>query len=354
MGMLDMIKGRCASCLGMELSTHAAKVVLLQRKGRRFMLQKGVVAPLPRIFLNMSNEKKAELGRQLTSICRTAEIREKKVSLSIPGSLSLTGRMRLPASAENRIEREVFLKIREYMPGATLDEFILDHFVYASTREMLDILYVMVKREVVEFYHEVFTSSELDLQVIYPTPFALANVTNVNYPDELVDLPFLVIDIGADESDLILLKENRVVASINLEVGGSLVTRDLAGKKGLSFKEAEKIKLMGRGDERILRESSNKMALMLKEGFDHCLKTATEFLEDSLPIETIYLTGGGSLSPFLVAELADLLSIQVEHLLPIRKIDLHPDLNSQHTYEISCQLSGAIGTALVGAGLSGI
>ena len=114
------------------------------------------------------------------------------------------------------------------------------------------------------------------------------------------------------------------------------------------------MKLFGKGDEAVLREGAHKMALLLKEGIERCTEAANEFLQESHAPEMIYLTGGASHTPFLVSELSSLLGVQVEHLLPIRKIDLHPNLNSQQVYEISSQLSVAIGTGVIGTGLSGI
>ncbi len=349
MGLVDKIRGaRGSACVGMELSTNAVKIALLNRKGERTILQGGLVSPIPKVSINMSLEKREDLGKQITAIWRSAGIKVNKVRLSIPGKLTFTGRINLSPEEEGDIEERVLSILSAKIPISSPEELSMGYFVYSRSKGMLDILYVAVKKSVVDFYQEIFAHSELELNALYSTPLALANVVNANYPNDMVDLLFMVVDVGAYESNVVAMKENRLVASISLDTGGILVTHNLATHLGFPLKDAEKMKLMGKGNEAVLREGAYQIATQLREGIERCLEEASAFLGSSERLEAILLTGGGSLTPFLLAELFSLLGTRVEHLLPIRKIELHPDLNPTQTYEISPQLSVAIGTALSG------
>ena len=344
MGLLDRMKG--GRCIGMDLSANAVKIAILTRKGNRIILRGGLVAPVSKISLNMDSEKRKALGRQITAIWRSTGIKENKIALSIPGKATLIGRLKLPASAGESLDRMVFSELSEQMPLQNYEELSIDHFVYSKDKNETDILYVAVKQDVVKFFEDIFEKTEFEISSIYSTQLALANVINVNHSDEMVDLPFLVVDVGAYESNFVAMKENRIVASTSLDTGGVMVTHSLASHKGFSFKDAEKMKLTGKGDESVLRESAHTLALQLQEGIERCLNDVAVFCGERQQIEAIYITGGGSHTPFLMAELSSALGMNIKHLLPIRKIDLHPDLNPTHIYDISPQLSVAVGTAL--------
>ena len=349
MGLLEKIRGsRCTTCMGMELSASAVKIAILTRKGERIILKRGLTSPISKIALSMNPGKRETIGKQITAIWRSAEIEERKVRVSLPGKLTFIGRMKVPISNSDNIERYILTTIEKRASMIDSEDIVIDYFIYSKYRDELDILYIIVKKDVIEFYQDIFAHGELELVSIQSTPLALANITNVNYPKDMVDLLFIVVDIGAYESNLIAMKDNKIVSNVSLDIGGSLVTNNLSNETGLSFKDAEKMKITGKGDEKVLRESAYQLALQLKEGIERCIKDAEYFLGYEERIEAIYLTGGASHTPFLLAELSSIIGVKVEHLLPIRKIELHPNLNPTKIYDISPQLSVAMGTALSG------
>ncbi len=346
MALFDRIKGSPA-CAGMELSTNTLKIAVLARQKDRIVLKNGLVVPLPipKLTLDMEPEKRRELGEQIAATWDEIGIKCQRVAFSLPGKFTLVGRLKLPTQAEAILEEKILFTLDELLSFTSREELNINHFVYSRTEEEIDVLYVVVKKEVIALYEEIFSYSQLELSAIYPTPFALANVTTVNHPQEEDEGIFVVVDVGAYETNIIAMRENRLISSFSLEVGGALVTYTIAKELGLSFKEAEKMKLLGKGEDSLLRDSAHKLALDIQEGITRCIQKCEEFSGISR-IEKICFTGGGAHTPFLLAELSSLNMPKPEHLFPIRRIDLHPDLNPAQIYELSPQLAVAIGAAL--------
>lgn len=70
----------------------------------------------------------------------------------------------------------------------------------------------------------------------------LASTYSVVHDDEL-DLGSILIDLGAGTTDVLVLFRGAPICSASIQVGGNLVTNDIAIIKGISVANAEKIKL---------------------------------------------------------------------------------------------------------------
>lgn len=69
----------------------------------------------------------------------------------------------------------------------------------------------------------------------------LAAAQAVTAPDEL-ESGSVLIDIGYDTTDAVVICENAPVCTVSVPLGGKHVTRDIAGVKGISDETAEKLK----------------------------------------------------------------------------------------------------------------
>lgn len=70
----------------------------------------------------------------------------------------------------------------------------------------------------------------------------LAQTQSVCHEDEM-ELGSILIDIGADTTDVMVLINGAPVSTSSIQVGGNLVTNDIAVVTGIPFSAAEKIKL---------------------------------------------------------------------------------------------------------------
>jgi len=346
LGPFKAALGKKKALLGVEIGTNAIKIADIKRKGSQLVLHQAHVVPLPPGKMSMGSiEDQEGLASELDTIWNTLNLKNRNISLALPGNLTILRRTRLPYVPSEEIEKAIQWEIEKTLPFK-LEEIHFDFHVYdIKEGENIDLVYVVARRNVIESYQQLFLMAGINLEVLDSTFLALANIAIVNY-DDLSNVLFMVLDIGAESSNLLVIKDNRILYSRNVEIGGDVVTQSISRRLDCSIEDAERIKLSGDIDEDTLREGSHALASKLHNEIIISLNYSQNLLGTQEGIEKILITGGASNTPFLIPELTSFLNVHVQTLSPIRKIDLHPRLDPTHMDEISTRIPIAMGTAL--------
>ena len=140
---------------------------------------------------------------------------------------------------------------------------------------------------------------DLTLVTIVAEPYALARCLSANAS---ADSGAIFIDIGGGTTDIALVRQGGIEETRMFALGGRTFTRRLAASKGLSIKEAEKLKLSYsnggiKGSER--EEIQNIYASEAQIWMDSVELLVDELAKGELLPPAIYLVGGGSSLPDL-------------------------------------------------------
>src|SRR6266704_38348 len=140
---------------------------------------------------------------------------------------------------------------------------------------------------------------DLTLVTIVAEPYALARCLSTNAG---ADSGAIFIDIGGGTTDIALVRQGGIEETRMFALGGRTFTRRLAASKGLSVKEAEKLKLSysngaTKGNER--DEIQNIYASEAQIWMDSVELLIEELAKGELLPPAIYLVGGGSGLPDL-------------------------------------------------------
>src|SRR5438876_3071706 len=140
---------------------------------------------------------------------------------------------------------------------------------------------------------------DLTLVTIVAEPYALARCLSANAS---ADSGAIFIDIGGGTTDIALVRQGGIEETRMFALGGRTFTRRLAASKGLSVKEAEKLKLSysngaTKGNER--DEIQHIFASEAQIWMDSVELLIEELAKGELLPPAIYLVGGGSGLPDL-------------------------------------------------------
>jgi cell division protein FtsA len=140
---------------------------------------------------------------------------------------------------------------------------------------------------------------DLTLVTIVAEPYALARCLSANAS---ADSGAIFIDIGGGTTDIALVRQGGIEETRMFALGGRTFTRRLASSKGLSIKDAEKLKLNyssggTKGNER--DEIQNIFASEAQTWMDSVELLIEELAKGELLPPAIYLVGGGSGLPDL-------------------------------------------------------
>ena len=142
-------------------------------------------------------------------------------------------------------------------------------------------------------------ASELDLELVATVaePYAMARCAAT---DEVYDSGGIFIDIGGGTTDIALIRNGGIEGTRMFPIGGRVFTKKLAARFGISFADAEAVKLRHSRKE-LPPEHAEKVhgvlardAEVLVEGIAITLQEMSK--GDRLP-NGIYLAGGGSALP---------------------------------------------------------
>src|SRR6266481_4572390 len=140
---------------------------------------------------------------------------------------------------------------------------------------------------------------DLTLVTIVAEPYALARCLSTNAGS---DSGAIFIDIGGGTTDIALVRQGGIEETRMFALGGRTFTRRLAASKGVSLKEAEKLKVSYsngavKGVER--EEIQNIFASESQTWMDSVELLIEELSKGTLLPPAIYMVGGGSSLPDL-------------------------------------------------------
>jgi cell division protein FtsA len=142
-------------------------------------------------------------------------------------------------------------------------------------------------------------ASELDLELIATVaePYAMARCAAT---DEVYDFGGIFIDIGGGTTDIALIRNGGIEGTRMFPIGGRVFTKKLASRFGISFADAEAVKLRHSKGE-LPVEHAEKVSAVLARDAEVLVEGVAITLQemskgDRLPT-AIYLAGGGSALP---------------------------------------------------------
>ena len=140
---------------------------------------------------------------------------------------------------------------------------------------------------------------DLTLVTIVAEPYALARCLSTNASS---DSGAIFIDIGGGTTDIALVRQGGIEETRMFALGGRTFTRRIAASKGVSLKEAEKLKLgystgAIKGSER--DDIQNILAPESQTWMDSVELLIEELAKGELLPPAIYMVGGGSALPDL-------------------------------------------------------
>ncbi|HVV00507.1 MAG TPA: pilus assembly protein PilM, partial [Verrucomicrobiae bacterium] len=177
---------------------------------------------------------------------------------------------------------------------------------------------------------------------IMPSMIAPANAFERSMPEIFAREIVALIDLGFKSSSICIIEEGEVVLSRVVTLGGDKLTNGLAEAMGISYAEAEGIKV-GMPSE----VQTELEALITPLGRE--LRASIDFYEhqQDRAVSQAFITGGSARSEFIVRRLEQDLMVECKVLNASNFLQF--ELNPQQTAEIEQvgpQLSVAIGAAM--------
>jgi type IV pilus assembly protein PilM len=342
--------------IGLDIGTSAVRAAQVATgRGNPSLVSFGQVALPPGVVADGEIRDQGAVSEAISQLVKRTKMRSKRVVLGVANQRVVVRQVDLPFLEEKDFRSSLKFQVADHIPmpvdAAELDYQMLGDFMTDSGEHMMRVLLVAAATDMVEAFVAATASAGLEPAGVDLTPFAVARAVSSAARGE-AGMPGAeaVVDVGAGVTSIYIHHGGEPRFVRILLVGGDDATNSLASDLGISFDEAEAVKLdLGRGvgtpdAQRILQTRVTALVDEIRGSLDYYVSQ-----EDSEPVSSIIMTGGGSLTPGLVASVEQAIRTQVRRATPLSTMNYSKSgLTQEQIAQVEPVAAAAVGLAMGG------
>lgn len=301
--------------LGIDIGDSSMKMVELKKKGRKIHLSNYAFSENVSEINFTKIDDTDYLAQAISKVIDEAGLKARRATVSLPTFAVFSSIITVNITDKKMLAQAVSDEAKKVIP-LPLNEMILDWKVIPDkngkmpSSGQIQIFLTGSPKKLVKKYIDIFKKSNIALASLETETFSL--VRSLIGDDKS---PMMIVEIGANSTDLSIIKDSIPVLNRSLSVCSSTITTNLAKNLGMSFTQAEQFKLdmsfsLGKENE------NNALPKIVTETLEPIV-TEMKYLRDFYQsqyegnLEKIVLSGGGSLLLNLPAYFSKILDIKV-------------------------------------------
>jgi type IV pilus assembly protein PilM len=344
--------GKRDQVMAVDLGNRTTKAVCLARRGSGFTLSGFVLLDAPIYEKTLPPDL---LGEHLKAISGVLQPPTRCVSLTVGVNDAHVRHADLPRMPIPDMRQVLKLNPKTYLQedlaGHVFDCHVCAQVPQAKpngkTRDeggspKQKVLVAGARKQLVNDYVEGAKSAGLVAECLIPGLISPVNTFEKAMPEVFEKEAVALVDLGFKNASICIVREGELMLSRVVGIGGDRMTNDLAESLGISYAEAEGIKIGMPGEVQAQLES-----LLLPLGRE--LRACIDFFEHQhdRPVTQVFLSGGPSRSEFLVQKLHQELMVECKILNPASFLQLElPPQQTSEFEQAAPQLTVALGAAL--------
>jgi type IV pilus assembly protein PilM len=344
---------RQKDAVGLDIGASSVKAVQLQRsrKGAE-LLRLGIVPLHPETIVDGVIMDSGTVISAIQQIFTENQIKTKDVVVAVSGHSVIVKKIKVAKMKPQELEEAIPWEAEQYVPYA-IEDVSLDYQVLDTPEgDQLDVLLVAVKKDIINDYLSIISTAGLNAIVVDVDAFALQNAFELAYEldkDQVIGL----VNLGAAVMNINILQNGMSEFTRDSALGGNRYTESIQKMLGLSYEQAESLKLGGDVEGRSFADAQPAVDMVNAEVAGE-IRRSFDFFRSSSHSDTIHrviLSGGCARLPGLVEYLGENLEIPFEVANPLRKVDSDAKkFDPEYLELIAPQLAVSVGLALRQAG----
>ena len=339
------------SIISVDLGARTTKAVHLQKRGEKYVMTSYAVLDAPIYEKSLSAEM---LSEHLKAVCQALDTRTRVVTVVIGVNDSIVRHAELPAMPVPDMRQVLKMNPKNYLqqdlPGHVFDCFITPPKPSANPAppkpasgiQKMRVLVGGARRQLVEDLQSAIKGAGLTAESVMPSLIGPVNAFELAMPEVFTKENVVLIDIGFKNTTISILQQGDLALSRTVAIGGDKLTACLAEAMGISYAEAEGIKV-GMAAE-VQPHLEPIITTLGRE-----LRASIDFFEHQhdMTVSQILISGGTSSSELIRQMLQAELMTACNTWNPAATIQ--PALSPHQTAELDAiapQLTVAIGAAV--------
>jgi type IV pilus assembly protein PilM len=346
---------RAKPLIGIDIGSHAIKLVRFALSGNSYQLLDLALLPIPpdTVVDGVITNLPAVQG-MLRHLITLEKITDKDAALALSGHSVIVKKVQMVRMSEEELANAMPYEAEQHIPFDVYDvntdfQILNPADANPNRNAQMEVLLAAAKKGRVDELSQVARGANLNPRVIDVDMLALINAFELNYPDQMHGHVISLVHLGASMMTVLIVKDGLSTFQRDIALGGNQYTAALQKALGLNREDAEAVKLGGLPWTQaqahvltVLRNVTEEVVAEIQRSFEFYLASAGDE-----PIESLYLSGGSSRLKGLSQVLASRLKLPVELLNPFRRIDIPEKLFAvDYVHDVGPMTAMAAGLAL--------
>lgn len=281
-----------ASVWGIDIGKAALKAVKLRRIAEGLEIQ--AIEYLPYPVEEDEDERQEHVNDAIRTFLGKHKLGSDQVIVGIPGLHAFSRFIKLPPVDKSKVGMMVRMEAQQQIPfpiaEVNWDFTILDRDYEPG--EEIEVGIFATRSELIDGFLGDMKENGLFPDIVTIAPLAVYNF--LRYNSESEEGGTIILDIGAEHTDLVIMDEERFWIR-NLRIAGNDITKALADRFKIPFAEAEKLKKSSSKSAQS-KKIFNSMESVLKDLIGEIHRSVGFFKSqaDDLSVKRMILMGDGS------------------------------------------------------------
>ncbi len=223
---------------GIDIGNRALKAIKLVRGDNGLRIDDFEVIEHENVLSNAGDNKEALIQSALANFVQRHATKGGVAAISVSGVSSFARFIKLPPVEPKKIPEIVRFEAIQQIPFP-LDDVEWNYQLFQSPESPdVEVGIFAMRRELINAHIKHFTDVDLNVQVVQMNPLA---VYNAMYHDSRLQGTTMIIDLGAENTDLIIA-DGETIWLRSIPIGGNNFTEVLVKSFKLPFAKAEELK----------------------------------------------------------------------------------------------------------------
>lgn len=349
-----MVSFSSGPMIGLDIGTSAVRAAQVSTgRGTPSLLSFGQVALPAGVVVDGEIRDAGAVSEAISQLIKRTKIKSRRVVLGVANQRVVVRQVDLPFLDEKDFRSSLRFQVADHIPmpvdTAELDYQMLGDFTTDSGEHMMRVLLVAAATDMVESFVSAASAAGLDPAGVDLTPFAVARAVSPAARGEAGSAGAeAIVDVGAGITSIYIHHGGEPRFVRILLAGGDDATNALASELNVPFDDAEAAKLdLGRGvgtpeAQKVLQTRVAALVEEIRGSLDYYVSQ-----EDSEPVGSVVLTGGGSLTPGLAGSLEQTVRTQVRRAATLSQMNFSKSgLTQEQITQVEPVAAAAVGLAM--------
>lgn len=223
---------------GIDIGNRALKAVKLVRDGDQFRVDDFEIIEHDTVLSNSGDNRDSLIQSAVAQFVQRHPLKGTPVAVGVSGQQSFARFIKLPPVEEKKIPEIVKFEAIQQIPFP-LDDVEWSYQLFRSPDSPdVEVGIFAMRKELLASHIKFFTDVDMNVQVVQLSPLA---VYNAMFNDGRLRGTTMLIDLGAENTDLVIADENSIWMR-SIPIGGNNFTETLTKAFKLNFQKAEELK----------------------------------------------------------------------------------------------------------------